>query len=86
MSRVEIARADSGRPDALERAVDRSSRKKAIEIAVAAERERCAELVPTNWCDSLLTGKDAPKLPLGGREVEALLRGIQDRIRKGGHG
>jgi hypothetical protein len=54
--------------------------------ARADERRRCANLVPTNWLDPLLTGKDAPKLPLGGREVEALLRGIQDRIRNGGHG
>lgn len=54
-----------------------------IEAAVIAERKRCANLVPTSWLDSLLSGKDAPKLPLGGREVEALLRGIQDRIRVG---
>lgn len=54
-----------------------------VAAAVLGERERCAKLVPTNWCDSLLTGKDAPELPLGGREVEALLRGIQDRIRAG---
>jgi len=60
-----------------------SSRKRAIEIAVAAERERCARLVPTNWCDSLLTGKDVARPPLDGRAVEALLRGVQDRIRKG---
>jgi hypothetical protein len=53
----------------------------AIDQAVAAERERCANLVPTNWCDALLTGKDAPKHPLDNRGVEALLRGIQDRIR-----
>jgi hypothetical protein len=46
-----------------------------------AERERCARLVPTNWCDPLLSGPGAPKLPLSAREVEVLLRGIQDRIR-----
>lgn len=57
-----------------------------IEKAVAAERQRCAKLVPTSWLDSLLSGKDAPKLPLGAREVEALLRGIQDRIRNGADG
>ncbi len=55
-----------------------------VERAVAAERKRCASLVPTSWLDSLLSGKDAPKLPLGAREVEALLRGIQDRIRTDG--
>ena len=52
-----------------------------IAVAVAAERERCAKLVPTNWCDPLLTGPDAPKHPLDSRGVEDLLRGIQDRIR-----
>ena len=53
----------------------------AIDQAVAAERERCAKLVPTNWCDDLLPGKDAPKGPLDNHGVEKLLRGIQDRIR-----
>jgi hypothetical protein len=53
----------------------------AIADAVAAERERCANLVPMNWCDPLLTGDDAPKGPLDNRGVEKLLRGIQDRIR-----
>lgn len=43
--------------------------------------DECASCVPTNWCDSLLTGKDAPRPPLDGRGVEQLLRGIQDRIR-----
>ena len=84
MSRIEIAKADYGKPDALERAVARTSRRAAIESAVAAERERCAKLVPTNWCDPLLTGPDAPKTPLDCRGVEQLLRGIQDRIRAGG--
>lgn len=57
--------------------------KEQVREAVAAERERCAKCVPTNWCDSLLTGRDAPKPPLGERSIEALLRGIQDRIRAG---
>lgn len=48
---------------------------------IAEERERCAKLVPTNWCDNLLSGKDAPKLPMDGHGVETLLRGIRDRIR-----
>ena len=55
-----------------------------IQDAVSAERKRLAALVPTNWCDPLLTGPEAVKLPLEGRGVEKLLRGIQDRIRKGG--
>jgi hypothetical protein len=49
--------------------------------AVAAERERCARLVPTNWCDSLLTGDGVARPPLDGLGIEALLRGVQDRIR-----
>lgn len=51
------------------------------EIVAAAERERCARLVPTTWLDPLLSGPNAIKTPMGCREVEALLRGIQDRIR-----
>ena len=43
--------------------------------------EECASAVPTNWCDVLLTGPAAPKGPLDNRDVEQLLRGIQDRIR-----
>lgn len=43
--------------------------------------EECAKCVPTNWCDVLLTGPDAPKGSLTNRDVERLLRGIQDRIR-----
>lgn len=53
-----------------------------IARAVARERERCAKLVPTNWVDSLLTGPGVARPPLGERDVEALLRGIQDRIRR----
>ena len=48
--------------------------------AIAAERERCANLVPTTWLDPLLSGKNAPKLPMTGSEVEGLLRGIKARI------
>lgn len=57
------------------------TQEEAVAVAVKKERERCAKLVPMNWCDPLLTGKDAPKHPLDNRGVEALLRGIQDRIR-----
>jgi len=61
----------------------RSDETKYAEItkAVAVERERCAKLVPTNWCDPLLTGKDAARPPLSERGIEALLCGVQDRIR-----
>lgn len=41
--------------------------------------DECAKCVPTNWCDPLLTGPNVGDLPA--RETEALLRGIQDRIR-----
>lgn len=49
-------------------------------------KQRLSDLVPTNWLDSLLTGKDAvlPEIRAGKwncRDIEALLRGIQDRIR-----
>ena len=47
-------------------------------------RERLNEVpreVPTNWCDSLLTGGSAVIKTADGREVEALLLGIQTRQR-----
>ena len=43
--------------------------------------ERCANEVPTNWLDPLLTGPKAVIKGLDNRQIEALLRGIQDRIR-----
>ncbi len=42
MSRIEIPRSDYGKPDALERAMARASRKTAITNAVTSERSRCA--------------------------------------------
>ena len=69
--------------DPLVKATDAAAHRREVAQAVSAERERCARLVPTNWCDPLLTGKDAPKPPLDHRGIEALLRGIQDRIRNG---
>ena len=42
--------------------------------------EECARCVPTTWLDPLLSGPNkVGSLPA--RETEALLRGIQDRIR-----
>lgn len=38
--------------------------------------------VPTNWLDPLLTGPKAVVAKSDCREIEALLRGIQDRIRQ----
>jgi hypothetical protein len=43
------------------------------------EAENC---VPTNWCDSFLTGPDAPRGPLDSPAVEKLLLGIIKRIRE----
>ena len=42
--------------------------------------EECVKCVPTTWLDPLLTGPNAIG-DLPERETEALLRGIQDRIR-----
>lgn len=43
--------------------------------------EECARCVPTNWCDALLTGPEAPRAPLDCPAVERLLLGIIGRIR-----
>lgn len=48
--------------------------------AARAEREACAKRVPTNWCDSLLTGPAATRVPLDCPGVEKLLLGVRDRI------
>lgn len=60
----------------------------ADDIVAAAKREAfeaAADCVPTNWLDPLLTGPEAAFRRKDGkfdcREIEALLRGIQDRIR-----
>jgi len=42
--------------------------------------DECAKAVPTTWLDSLLSGPNKVG-DLPARETEALLRGIQDRIR-----
>ena len=49
---------------------------------MAKKRKSLSDLVPTNWCDSLLTGKEGiGQPPYDCRDIEKLLRGIQDRIR-----
>ena len=57
----------------------------AVNEATQEERKRCADMVPTTWLDPLLTGDDAaiPKVgaKINGLHIEALLRGIRDRIR-----
>lgn len=55
-----------------------------------AKKKPLSALVPTNWCDPLLTGPQAALHPnrVGKwdcRDIEALLRGIQDRIRAAEH-
>lgn len=53
----------------------------AVDIACRnAVIDECAKCVPTNWCDVLLTGKGAGPFA-DCRPIEALLRGVQDRIR-----
>jgi hypothetical protein len=54
--------------------------KSAIDIVRDAIIDECARCVPTNWCDPLLTGPNKVG-DLPARETEALLRGVQDRIR-----
>jgi len=51
---------------------------------VKEERARCAACVPTNWCDSLLTGPHAVlihrKGSYTGADIERLLLAIKKRI------
>jgi hypothetical protein len=54
--------------------------KPAIDVIRNAIIDECARCVPANWCDPLLTGPDKVG-DLPARETEALLRGVQDRIR-----
>lgn len=44
--------------------------------------ERAAKVVPTNWLDEILTGENSiGPAPYTNRQVEDLLRRVQDRIR-----
>lgn len=59
------------------RAIADAAARKALEWAQAQ--------VPTNWCDPLLTGDKAvfkQTEKWDGHDIEALLRGVQDRIRR----
>jgi hypothetical protein len=52
-----------------------------------AKRKKLSDLVPTNWLDPLLTGPDQALSKMrhnqwNCRDIEALLRGVQDRIRE----
>lgn len=50
----------------------------------SAGLESIADAVPTNWCDPLLTGKNAAigNPPYDCQDIERLLRGIKERIQK----
>jgi hypothetical protein len=52
----------------------------AVQKAVAAEREACADCVPANWLDPLLTGPSAVVGNLGASNVEAILKAVKARI------
>lgn len=54
----------------------------------SAEREECANCVPTNWLDDLLSGPDAVigKPPYFSNHIERLLRAVKERIRQRGEG
>lgn len=47
------------------------------------EQEECANDVPANWCDPLLTGKDAPNYD-NCQHIEWLLNKLRDAIRRRG--
>lgn len=53
-----------------------------LAIAEAAEDLRADVLAcfPTNWCDPLLTGPEASKVPLDCPAVERLLTGLRKRV------
>ena len=90
---VEPPMSDSAaKPSRLEEIVEREAKRlryhrdeaaKDYGLAVAkAVVEECAKQVPTNWLDDLLTGpRAAIKRGTDCRQIEALLRGVQDRIR-----
>jgi len=48
-----------------------------------AKKRPLSDLVPTNWTDPLLTGPNGiGQPPYDCRQIEKLLRGVQDRIRE----
>ena len=68
---------DSAAHDEKEIAILRDQLASARKAAI----EECAKCVPTSWLDPMLSGPEKVGDMLA-RETEALLRGIQDRIRK----
>ena len=76
------AMVDAAREAELKWLMETADLREQLRVAKEALRE-LPNLVPTNWCDPLLTGPDAvftdePSC----RDIEALLRGIQDRQRE----
>lgn len=62
----------------------RAYAQQAASAAVLQERERCAKVVPTNWLDELLTGKDGlGSPPYYCPDIEKLLSAIAAAIREG---
>lgn len=55
-------------------------RKPTVDVIRQAIIDECARCVPTSWLDPLLSGRNKVG-DLPARETEALLRGVQDRIR-----
>ena len=43
-------------------------------------KKKLSSLVPSNWCDPLLTGPGVPPLPWNCPEIEHLLREVRRRI------
>lgn len=61
--------------------LERLTAEQRLSAVFAETRKLAADQVPTNWCDPLLTGPNAVIKDLDCRQIEALLRGIQNRIR-----
>src|SRR5579872_6368876 len=40
------------------------------------------DAIPTNWCDPLLSGPGAIKIPAGCPDIEKLLLGVRERVRR----
>ena len=60
------------------------SMQQAVNEATQEERKRCADMVPTNWLDPLLSGPDKAlpsTQPYRAPDIERLLLAIRGRIR-----
>lgn len=78
-----VFRADSGETLGVTSTRDAEDREQRAFLAGAsAEREECANCVPTNWLDGLLSCPDAAigAPPYTGVDIERLLRAVKERI------